>query len=121
MTGFLKTIYRAHGGKIDLLVGANINPGRVLSSRARDELIGASRNGDTIILTRTNNGIIREAMEFCTQLQAAGVHKKIAHFKGPKLDKSFEIIKSLVQLCLHLNSSSKVCGRTFNHFDEVKE
>lgn len=121
VTRFLRTIYRDELGPVNALLGANTNPGRVLCSSARDDLIRASRDGNTIIMTRTNNGIIREAVEICTQLQDAGVHKQIALVKGPILDKTFERIKSLFQLRLRLSSTLKLKSRTFNAFEEVVE
>lgn len=120
VTAFLRTTYRELGS-IDSLIGANKHSGRVLSSRARDELIGDSYGGNTIIITCSNMGKIHEAINVCTQLQAEGVNKKIAIVKGQKLDKVFKRIKSLVRLRLKLGPSFKINDQAFNDFDEVVE
>jgi hypothetical protein len=120
VTESLRTIYRGLGS-IDPLIGVNENSGLVLCSRTRDELIGASYKGNTVIITCSNIGMIREALNVCTQLQSMGITKTIALVKGPKLDVIFERIRHLVQLSASLSYPFVFSGNSFNDLDEVLE
>lgn len=103
------------------LIGAGNNSGRVLTSHARSELIGASCNSNTLIITCSNIGIVREAMIVCAQLLAAGKSKSIALVKGPKLKETSEQIKSLVRCQLVLGTPFKISGRAFDDVGQVLE
>ena len=121
VTGFLKTIYRAQGEAIMPLIGAGDNSGRVLTSHARSELISASCNSNTLIITCTNIGIVREAMVVCDELLTAGERKRIALVKGPKLKETSEQVKNLVRLQLGLIPTYKIYGHAFADVGELLE
>ena len=68
--------------------------GKVFISKARDEFLEASSNGDTIILSRTNANVLREAIQLCAHFEG---RKKIAVVKA-NLESTIKHMAALIQL-----------------------
>ena len=104
------------------LIGKGSPSGGVLSSRARGEALELASCGNTLIVTRSNIGIIKEALRVCEEFGTGSRRKEMAVvLPGEKrtiINELDKIIK-LVHLLIGVIETLKI-GNDFVTFDEYK-